>query len=79
MSNKPETIPPQSDTKIFGGGGGSGKTGYDVALGVQTKLWESQNKSTSIHGTATYAQHLGGPYGNSKPNYGGGIGVRFNF
>ncbi|XP_055383844.1 diptericin-D-like [Condylostylus longicornis] len=70
---------PNNDFKVFGGGGGSSKQGLDLNLGAQTKLWESQNGRNTLHGTGTYSQHLGGPYGNSKPNFGGGVTFTHHF
>lgn len=32
---------------------------------------ESNNGHETLHGTGDYNQHLGGPYGNSQPNFGG--------
>ncbi|XP_055383841.1 diptericin-D-like [Condylostylus longicornis] len=65
--------------KLFGNGGGSPKQGFDLNLGAQAKIWESQNGRNTLHGTGTYSQHLGGPYGNSRPNYGGGLSFTHRF
>ncbi|CAD7080677.1 unnamed protein product [Hermetia illucens] len=54
-------------------GGGSPHSGFDLSFKGQTKLWESNNKRNTLHGTGQYSQHFGGPYGNSRPNFGGGL------
>ncbi|XP_055383834.1 diptericin-D-like [Condylostylus longicornis] len=64
--------PANDNFKLFGNGGGSSKQGFDVNLGGAAKVWESQNGRNQLFGTGTYSQHLGGPYGNSRPNVGGG-------
>ncbi|XP_055383843.1 diptericin-D-like [Condylostylus longicornis] len=68
----PPLQPANNNFKLFGGGGGSPKQGFDVGLGATAKVWESPNGRNQLFGTRTYSQHLGGPYGNSRPNVGGG-------
>ncbi|XP_065364092.1 diptericin-D-like [Calliphora vicina] len=82
--NKPFklTLPkeePKNLPQLYGGGGGSRKQGFDVSLGAQQKVWESQNKRHSVDVNAGYGQHLGGPYGNSRPAYNGGVGYTYKF
>ena len=54
---------------VTGGGGGSRKNGFDVSLDARQKVWESQNKRHSVDVTGGYSQHLGGPYGSSRPQH----------
>lgn len=65
--------------QLFVQGGGGPKQGYDIYAQGRAKLWESQNQRNSLHGTASYSQHLGGPYGNSRPNVGGGLTFTHRF
>lgn len=55
------------------------KAGTNVYVDGQARLWQSQNKRHEIHGQGSYGQHFGGPYGNSRPNYGGGLVYRHRF
>ncbi|CAD7080682.1 unnamed protein product [Hermetia illucens] len=61
------------ERKLFIEGGGSPKQGYDIHIEGRLKLWESQNQRNSLHGTGSYNQHLGGSFGSSQPNFGGGL------
>ncbi|XP_037814183.1 transmembrane protease serine 11G-like [Lucilia sericata] len=70
----PKTLP-----QLSGGGGGSRKQGFDVSLDASKKVWESQNKRHSVDASVGYSQHLGGPYGNSRPDYRGGVGYTYKF
>ncbi|CAD7080680.1 unnamed protein product [Hermetia illucens] len=54
-------------------GGGSPHSGFDLNVQGRAKIWESNNGRNTLHGTGEYSQHLGGPYGNSRPNFGGGL------
>lgn len=63
--------PPGKNTAVFAEGGRN-KFGTDVYAQAQTRLWQSQNQRHEFHGGATYGQHIGGPYGSSRPNVGVG-------
>ncbi|XP_073830133.1 diptericin-D-like [Musca autumnalis] len=68
--------PPQQikDPQVNVNVGGSPKDGYNVNADVRKNIWTSDNGKHSFDATAGYGQHLGGPYGNSRPDYrGGGI------
>ncbi|XP_073830135.1 diptericin-D-like [Musca autumnalis] len=67
------------DPKIFVSGGGSRKDGFNVNADVRKNVWESQNGRHSIDVTGGYSQHLGGPYGNSRPDFRGGGVYTFRF
>ncbi|XP_004536458.1 diptericin [Ceratitis capitata] len=55
-------------------GGGSPGKGLDLSLNARVPVWQSGNARHSFDATGQYAQHLGGPYGNSPPQWGvGGI------
>lgn len=60
-------------------GGGSPGQGYDISAQGKVKLWESNNGRHQVHGTGSYSQHLGGPYGSSRPNVGAGATYTFRF
>ncbi|XP_065363369.1 diptericin-D-like [Calliphora vicina] len=70
---------PKNLPQLYGGGGGSRKDGFDVSLGAQQKVWESENKRHSVDVNAGYGQHLGGPYGNSPASYSGGASYTYRF
>lgn len=59
--------------------GGHNQYGTDLSIAAQQRLWQSQNQKHEIHGGGSYNQHLGGPYGSSKPHFGGGVGYVYNF
>ncbi|CAD7080676.1 unnamed protein product [Hermetia illucens] len=54
-------------------GGGSPHSGFDLSVQGRAKIWESDNGRNTLYGTGQYGQHLGGPYGNSEPSFGGGL------
>lgn len=73
---------PLTDGKTFdvrGGGGHTRGQGSDVYLAGQTRLYQSQNQRHEVHGGATYGQHIGGPYGSSRPNVGAGASYTYRF
>lgn len=60
-------------------GGVGDNNGKDVHIDAQARLWQSENKRHEIHGFGHYGQHLGGPWGNSRPSYGIGGGYVYRF
>lgn len=72
--------PPQQNRPVdINGYVGHGKLGTDVSAQVGTRLWQSQNGRTDLNGQGSYNQHFGGPYGNSRPNFGGGLTLVHRF
>nr|AAK17201.1 bactericidal protein diptericin B [Drosophila melanogaster] len=65
--------------QLNGGGGGSPKQGFDLSLNGRAPVWQSPNGRHSFDATGSYAQHLGGPYGNSRPQWGAGGVYTFRF
>ncbi|KAL7736858.1 hypothetical protein ACLKA6_015692 [Drosophila palustris] len=61
------------------GGYNSDKSGRDFHVEGQVPVWTSDNKRHEVDVSGHYGQHFGGPYGNSPPSYGGGVGYRFRF
>lgn len=53
--------------------------GTDISVKGQANLWTSKNGKTKIDGTGSFNQHLGGPGGNGKPQFGGGIKLIHKF
>lgn len=53
-------------------GGHQRGMGTDVYVSGQKQLWQSGNRQNELHGGASYGQHFGGPYGNSRPQFGVG-------
>lgn len=72
----PPAEPPK--TQIFATGSNS-KSGTDIFAKAQTQVWQSNNKRHEINVQGSYGQHFGGPWGNSRPSYGGGAGYTFHF
>lgn len=60
-------------------GGGSPRQGFDLSVNGRAPVWQSQNGRHSLDATGQYSQHLGGPYGNSRPNWGAGAQYTFRF
>ncbi|XP_055921372.1 diptericin A-like [Eupeodes corollae] len=52
---------------------GSRGQGFDINANTRFPIWSSSNGRNSFDGTAGYSQHVGGPYGNSRPDYRGGV------
>ncbi|KAH8275269.1 hypothetical protein KR026_004141 [Drosophila bipectinata] len=65
--------------QLNGGGGGSPKQGFDLNLNTRVPVWQSNNGRHSFDATGQYGQHLGGPYGNSRPQWGAGGVYTFRF
>ncbi|KAM7348176.1 diptericin-D [Cochliomyia hominivorax] len=80
---KPKLVLPAPTPKplpqLVGGGGGNRKDGFGVSVDAHQKVWTSDNGRHSLGVTAGYGQHLGGPYGNSRPDYRVGGGYTYNF
>ncbi|XP_030558299.1 diptericin-D [Drosophila novamexicana] len=60
-------------------GGGSPRQGFDLSVNGRAPVWQSPNGRHSLDATGQYSQHLGGPYGNSRPNWGAGAQYTFRF
>ncbi|EDW02709.1 diptericin-D [Drosophila grimshawi] len=60
-------------------GGGSPRQGFDLSVNGRAPVWQSPNGRHSVDATGQYSQHLGGPYGNSRPNWGAGAMYTFRF
>lgn len=60
-------------------GGGSPRQGFDLSVNGRAPVWQSNNGRHSLDATGQYSQHLGGPYGNSRPNWGAGAQYTFRF
>nr|P18684.1 RecName: Full=Diptericin-D; Flags: Precursor [Protophormia terraenovae] len=73
------TPAPPNLPQLVGGGGGNRKDGFGVSVDAHQKVWTSDNGRHSIGVTPGYSQHLGGPYGNSRPDYRIGAGYSYNF
>ncbi|XP_033247423.1 diptericin A [Drosophila miranda] len=65
--------------QLQGGGGGSPRQGFDLSLNGRAPVWQSPNGRHSFDATGHYGQHLGGPYGNSRPQWGAGGQYTFRF
>ncbi|XP_017077047.2 diptericin A [Drosophila eugracilis] len=65
--------------QLNGGGGGSPKQGFDLSLNTRVPVWTSPNGRHSFDATGSYGQHLGGRYGSSPPQFGGGGVYTFRF
>lgn len=55
------------------------RSGTNVNAEAQAKLWESNNKRSSVDANANYNQRFGGPGGRSRPNYGAGVQFSHRF
>lgn len=53
--------------------------GTDVGVTGNANLWRSPNGRSNLDGTANYNRHFGGPFGNSRPNYGAGLQFNHRF
>ncbi|XP_011196470.1 diptericin-A [Zeugodacus cucurbitae] len=70
---------PQRQPQFNLQGGGSPKQGIDLSLDTRVPVWQSNNGRHSFDATGQYSQHLGGPYGNSRPNWGAGGVYTYRF
>ncbi|XP_064543082.1 diptericin A [Drosophila montana] len=71
--------PPNEQRFLVDGGYNKDKSGKDVWAQAQVPVWTSENKRHEVDVVGRYGQHLGGPWGNSKPSYGVGGNYRFRF
>lgn len=53
--------------------------GTDVTASAGANLWKSRDGNTRLDATGQYGQHFGGPFGKSKPNYGGFLNFEHRF
>ncbi|ALC42567.1 maker130 [Drosophila busckii] len=77
--NPPTPDPRQQQRWMLDGGYNKDQTGHDVHVQGQAPVWTSNNGRHEVDVAAQYGQHLGGPYGNSRPSYGGAGIYRFRF
>lgn len=75
----PQPLPNGKTWDVHGAGGHTRGQGSDVYLAGQTRLYQSKNERHEFHGGATYQQHIGGPYGSSRPNVGVGGSYVYRF
>lgn len=53
--------------------------GTNVYVDGRARVYQSDDKRHEVHVNGQYGQHLGGPYGNSRPSYGGGVEYTYHF
>lgn len=75
----PQPLPDGKTGALNAVGAYDKSSGANLQAQVQQQLWQSENKRHELHGGASYAQHLGGPWGNSRPDIGVGAGYRYRF
>lgn len=75
----PQPLPNGKTWDVHGVGGHTRGQGSNVYLAGQTRLFQSKNDRHELHGGATYGQHIGGPYGSSRPNVGVGGSYVYRF
>lgn len=51
------------------------QAGTNLNLEAQARLWQSQNRRSTLDGTANYQRNYGGQFGTGRPNY--GVGLNF--
>nr|XP_016940552.1 diptericin A [Drosophila suzukii] len=73
------TPPPQYPLNLQGGGGGQKGDGFGFGVQGHEKVWTSDNGRHEIGVNGGYAQHLGGPYGNSPPQWNVGTSYTYRF
>lgn len=49
--------------------------GTNLNVEAQARLWQSQNRRSTLDGTANYQRNYGGQIGTGRPNY--GVGLNF--
>lgn len=55
------------------------QSGTNVNLEAQARLWQSQNRQSTLDGNANYQRNFGGQFGTGRPNYGVGLNFRHRF
>lgn len=55
------------------------QAGTNVNLDAQARLWQSQNRKSTLDGNANYQRNFGGQFGTGRPNYGVGLNFRHRF
>lgn len=58
---------------IYAEGSHNRRTGTNIYVQGQTRVWQSPNKLNEVHVQGNYGQHFGGPGGRSPPSFGGGV------
>ncbi len=57
----------------------SRQTGTNVNVEAQARLWQSQNRQSTLDANANYQRNFGGQFGTGRPNYGVGLNFRHRF
>lgn len=57
----------------------SRQTGTNVNVEAQARLWQSQNRQSTLDANANYHRNFGGQFGTGRPNYGAGLTFRHRF
>ncbi|XP_030387500.1 diptericin-A-like [Scaptodrosophila lebanonensis] len=78
LNFSPPTNPPRRPD-LFIQGGGSPRQGIDLNVQTRVPVWQSGNGRHSVDALGNYGQHLGGPYGNSRPQWGAGAQYSYQF
>lgn len=55
------------------------QTGTNVNVEAQARLWQSQNRQSTLDANANYQRNFGGQFGTGRPNYGAGLTFRHRF
>lgn len=77
----PKPVPHNAERNfdVQGQGGHQRGQGSDVYVHGQKELWRSDNNKHEVHGGASFGQHFGGPWGNSRPQVGVGAGYTYRW
>ncbi|XP_037040242.1 uncharacterized protein LOC119077157 [Bradysia coprophila] len=55
------------------------QAGTNVNVDAQARLWQSQNRQSTLDANANYQRNFGGQFGTGRPNYGAGLTFRHRF
>lgn len=55
------------------------RRGTDVRADLNARLWEGNNRRSSLDANAYYQRHFGGPMGTGRPDAGVGLNFRHRF
>ncbi|XP_037040238.1 uncharacterized protein LOC119077155 [Bradysia coprophila] len=55
------------------------QAGTNVNVEAQARLWQSQNRQSTLDANANYQRNFGGQFGTGRPNYGAGLTFRHRF